>query len=310
MPEARSRVPDTMARSAELLGLALLLAILPARAGAQPLPYSWQPVPPATGHRLVDRIPPPAGYQRPPLPPGSFGDWLRGLPLLPGRPLVLLYDGSPKGRQDVHEAVLDLDVGQRDLQQCADLVIRLRAEYLWAAGRAAAIAFQFTSGDVAAWRQWQDGVRPVVQGGTKVTWSRTARRDGSYASFRRYLDRVFTYAGSRSLARELTTVADARRLRVGDVVVQGGSPGHAVLLIDVAQRPGPDGEPERLWLLAQSYMPAQQPHVLRNLADPAQSPWFRIDLPASPLVTPEWTFRGAPLRTWPDVAPATPAPPR
>jgi hypothetical protein len=40
---------------------------------------------------------------------------------------VLLYNGAPKFRQDVHAAVIDIDVGTRDLQQCADATMRLRA---------------------------------------------------------------------------------------------------------------------------------------------------------------------------------------
>ncbi len=63
------------------------------------------------------------------------------IPLLMDDAPVLLYNGNPKARQDVHAAVLDLSVGTRDLQQCADAVIRLRAEYLIESGREDEIAF-------------------------------------------------------------------------------------------------------------------------------------------------------------------------
>src|SRR5262245_3007875 len=85
---------------------------------------------------LDRRIAPPRGATRIALEPGSFGDWLRHLPLLPAGAAVHLYDGRAKARQDVHAAVVDLDVGTRDLQQCADAAMRLRVEYLWSAGRA------------------------------------------------------------------------------------------------------------------------------------------------------------------------------
>jgi hypothetical protein len=43
----------------------------------------------------------------------------------------------------------------------------------------------------------------------------------------------------------------------------------------------------RMFLLAQSYMPAQQVHVLRN---PARGDaWYPLEF-EGPLATPEWTF--------------------
>ncbi len=47
---------------------------------------------------------------------------------------VLTYTGAPKWRQDVHVAVIDIDVGKRDLQQCADAIMRLRGEWLYGRG--------------------------------------------------------------------------------------------------------------------------------------------------------------------------------
>ena len=74
--------------------------------------------------------PPPAGYRRVAAIDSSFAAWLRGLPIKPGKPKVRLYNGETKGNQDAHHAVLDIDTGERDLQQCADALMRLRAEFL------------------------------------------------------------------------------------------------------------------------------------------------------------------------------------
>jgi hypothetical protein len=241
---------------------------------------------------LQERIPPPPGYQRIEAADRSFGAWLRRLPLLPAGAKVLLYDGREKAFQGGAHAVLDLDVGERDLQQCADAVLRLRAEYLRETGCEDGIAFRFTSGDLARWSAWKAGMRPVVRG-NEVTWKRASAPDGSDRSFRRYLDTVFTYAGSSSLSRELTRVQDPTTVQPGDVFIQGGFPGHAVLVADVAV----DARGRRAFILAQSYMPAQSVHVLRNLTGGA-SPWFEAKAAGS-LVTPEWTFSYTDLRRFP-----------
>lgn len=244
---------------------------------------------------LGGRIDPPDGFQRTILTPGSFGAFLRALPVKAGRPAVRLHNGALKSRQDVHAAVLDIDVGERDLQQCADAVIRLRAEYLWAAGRRDDIRFRFTSGDEASWARWVGGWRPSVRGST-VNWSRSAVPDDSYASFRNYLNKMFEYAGSLSLSRELRPVWRTEIPAPGDVFIQGGSPGHAVIVVDAAERPG--GR-DRVFLLAQSYMPAQEIHVLKNPDDPGLGPWFRFP-ESGALATPEWTFRREDLKRFPE----------
>lgn len=276
-----------------LRAFALVLAAGAGAAGAsaEPAVYPW---PDSEGQALEERVAPPPGCVRVALESGSFGAWLRRLPLRPGRPRVHLWDGRLKANQEAHEAVVAIDVGRGNLQQCADAVIRLRAEWLWGRGCEESIAFHFTSGDLARWLAWKGGERPRVSG-SRVAWAATARPDGSYASFRRYLDTVFAYAGSLSLARELARVPDPTRVEPGDVFVQGGSPGHAVLVADVAV----DSSGARYFLLIQSYMPAQEVHLLRNPAHP-DSPWYPAAA-AGKLVTPEWTFRFSDLRRFPHV---------
>ncbi len=124
---------------------ALILCGHPATAQPRPIPRD---VP--AGATLAERVVPPAGFERLDAAEGSFGAWLRRLPLHPGRPPVHLYDGARKANQGAHHAVLDIDVGRRDLQQCADAVMRLRAEYLLARGRGAAVAVRFADGRLAS----------------------------------------------------------------------------------------------------------------------------------------------------------------
>ena len=269
------------------VAVAALLASQAARANAA---YPWlNGLPPS--RTLAEAIAPPPEFERAHAPPGSFAAWLRGLPLKPEGTPVRLYNGSDKFRQDVHVAVIDIDVGSKDLQQCADAIMRLRAEWLRAEGRAGEIGFNYTGGGRVTWVRWSRGERPTSDG---KRWSRRAKADGSYAAFRRYLEQVFIYAGSYSLEREAKP-APLEAMQIGDVFIEGGFPGHAVLVADMAVNPQTG---EKRFLLLQSFMPAQDIHVLKNPRDPDGSPWYPLDF-AGDLVTPEWTFARNSLRRWP-----------
>jgi hypothetical protein len=262
-----------------------------ARAAEPPrLSYTWKAeVDPAQA--LDRRFPPPQGFERVSVEMGSFADWLRHLPLKPPGSQVLLHDGRKKPNQVAHSAVVDIDTGSRDLQQCADAVIRLRAEHLWSAGKKAAIEFSFTSGDQATFSKWAEGWRPVVRG-AQVRWERSAVPDGSYRSLRRYLETVFAYAGTISLARDLHPVKDPKDMKIGDVFVRPGSPGHAAIVADLAVRPTTG---ERVFLLVQGFSPAQDLHVLVNPGDSGRGAWYPVAF-GEDLRTPEWTFRKDELR--------------
>lgn len=236
-------------------------------------------------NQLIDRVRVPSGYQRLKSPAGSFATWLQHIRLKPGTPAVHLFDGSLKKNQSAHVAVIDIDTGNTDLQQCADAVMRLRAEYLFSSGKKSEIAFNFTSGFRCDFAKWAEGYRPEVTANT-VRWVKTASTDASYKSFREYLIPVFTYAGTASLSQELKPVADTRDIQIGDVFIKGGFPGHAVIVVDVATH---QQTKERLFLLAQSYMPAQEIHILRNPTNDQLSPWYSANFQGN-LETPEWTF--------------------
>lgn len=243
-----------------------------------------------SGQSIEERISPPIGYERRTKDPVSFAYWLRKLPLKTGKPEVHLYDGRRKFNQSAHAAILDIDVGTRDLQQCADAVMRLRAEYLFSQGKDQNLHFNFTSGDRADWSRWQQGYRPKVSG-NQVIWSQTASSSRSYANFKAYLQTVFTFAGTFSLDKEMQAITDPCSIQPGDVFIQGGFPGHAVIVLDVVHEVD-TGDP--LFMLAQSYMPAQEIHILKNPQDPTLSPWY--ELPRGALITPEWTFPAQSLK--------------
>jgi len=242
-------------------------------------------------HALINRIAVPGGFERVSVPMGSFAHWLRHLPLKPGKPPVYLYDGRKKGNQSAHDAVIDLDVGQRDLQQCADAIIRLRAEYLYSQGNYSAIHFNFTSRDDASYQQWIRGYRPLVKG-NQVKWRKKYRHDKSHRTFRQYTHTVFMYAGSYSLSQELTSVKSLKQMKIGDIFIQGGFPGHAVIVVDMAIDKVTG---KKLFLLAQSYMPAPDVHILVNPNHDTFSPWYELDF-GKTLITPEWVFNREQLK--------------
>ena len=67
---------------------------------------------------------------------------------------------------------------------------------------------------------------------------------------------------------------DVKDIEVGDVFVVAGNPyGHAMTVIDVAARKS-DGQ--RIFMLAQGYMPAQDAHIVVNPAADG-SPWYSAD---------------------------------
>lgn len=268
---------------------AVLLAFTTERAMAAPA-YAW-PGQVASHDTLAERITPPEGFERVPAATGSWAEWLRGLRMKPQGSPVLTFKGAPKWRQDVHVAVVDIDVGKRDLQQCADAIMRLRAEWLFAAERPNEIAFNFTDGGRVPFARWAKGERPSSSG---KTWRRSAKADGSYPSFRRYMDQVFSYAGTYSLDRELKP-ADPASLAIGDVFIKGGFPGHAVLVADMVRNKDTG---EARFLLLQSYMPAQEIHVLKNPAAMDGSPWYSASV-SWPFQTPEWRFPEGSLKRWP-----------
>lgn len=238
---------------------------------------------------LDERFSVPEGYERVATADHSFEKYLQTLPLKPYGEKVKYYDGRIK-RREVYEAVIDLDVGERDLQQCADAVIRLRAEYLFEEKRYDDIHFNFTNGFNAEYSKWRAGYRIKVEGNS-VNWVRSAGLSTGYKDFRKYLDMVFAYAGSLSLSKELRFV-DLADMQIGDVFMQGGSPGHCVIVVDMAENTETG---EKVFMLAQSYMPAQDIHILKNPDNQAISPWYSLDF-GDALNTPEWNFQAGDLK--------------
>ena len=120
--------------------------------------------------------------------------------------------------------------------------------------------------------------------GNAVFWQKSASADKSYTSFLKYMETVFNYASTLSLDKELHSI-ELKDVEIGDVLIRGGSPGHAVIVVDLVE----NADGEKLVLLAQSYMPAQEIQVLMNPMNGTISPWYNLD-ERMKIYTAEYTF--------------------
>jgi hypothetical protein len=225
------------------------------------------------GNKIISRFNVPEGYNRVKTEKNSFAEFLQNLPLKPDGSPVLLFNGNEKGNQDAHLAVVDLPIGKRDLHQCADAIMRLRADYLFGQKRYNEIEFLFVSGKRSNYATYLAGRTP----NSTNLWS--------------YLENVFNLASTLSLDKQLKS-KDLNSIEVGDVFIKGGSPGHAVIVVDKCV----NTEGKVKFMLAQSYMPAQETQVLVNPQDP-NNPWYDLDF-GDILETAEYTFTKNQLKSF------------
>ena len=78
----------------------------------------------SSGTKIKTRFNTPAGYKRS-VSENSFGEFLENYPLYSDGRKIRLYNGKLSSTQNVHAAVLKMNMTDGDLQQCADSVIRL-----------------------------------------------------------------------------------------------------------------------------------------------------------------------------------------
>jgi len=142
--------------------------------------------------------------------------------------------------------------------------MRLRAEYLYHQNKYSTIAFNFTSGFKCDFTHYANGYRYDNE-----KWVLKAKKNYSYANFLRYMQLVFSYAGTLSLQKELQPVTNPANVKAGNVFIRGGSPGHCFIVLEVAE----NAAHQKQFLLAQSFMPAQNIQVLQS----GGSPWFSLD---------------------------------
>ncbi|APY07847.1 hypothetical protein BWZ20_05840 [Winogradskyella sp. J14-2] len=210
------------------------------------------------------------GYKRVAYPKSSFEEYLRNYKLKAFGSKIINYYKTEYFWQRGHIGILEVPVPKNGLQQCADALIRIRSEYLWDNNRKDEIGFNFTSGHYCSWTKYAEGYRPKISG-NKVSFHKTARANHSKENFYNYLNLIYTYSGTLSLYNELKSIK-SKDLKIGDMLIKGGSPGHIVMLCDEAI----NNKGEKLFLLFQGNTPAQSVHLVKNLEDKSISPWYRL----------------------------------
>ena len=229
----------------------------------------------------------PDGYER--HNQDDYSTWLVNHPLKEDI-IVKYYNGRIKPNNNVYAAVFNYDIGKRDLHQCADAAIYLRASYHYSTGQLDKLKYRFTNGYQSTYIGYLKGDKiKLLASGTDVRTFKGKPRKDSCTTFRKWLDQVWMYAGTYSVEKYDTQSVDIWEMKPGDLFVQGGFPGHIITVVDMAQNE--DGHV--VYMLSQSYMPAQENQILVNQA--TGGVWYSLD-EMSYVDTPEFVFENSQLR--------------
>ncbi|MBP3269151.1 MAG: hypothetical protein J6L98_00590, partial [Bacteroidales bacterium] len=222
--------------------------------------YVYWPFPPKkasdASYGLVKDIPAPEGFVKAGYPKDSFQEYVRNLPLLAPDTQLEYYDGSPcDSLQYLCHRVVDYPLIDRN-EQCADVCMRLWAEYLYRKGSFKKISFVDTRGKTLKYRF--GACRQL---------------------FDRFLKEVFTWCNTES-SRDGNPVKNIAGIEPGDVFVYdaksrpGSAYGHAVMVASVAVD---SLSGRKAVLVLQGSTPACDIHIAGNPDDSLLSPWYIVE---------------------------------
>lgn len=208
----------------------------------------------------IGQIELPEGYKRVPDDGNGYADYLRSLPLAaPDRVVRTTTREVVDSLLPYTYRVVNVPL-LHHFEQCADVCIRLRTEYLYKTRQFWKIHYDDTQYHTI--RYYGGGYRRLLL---------------------RYLHQVFLYANTESLVHEMPR-RSLGEIQCGDVFVYSVKDrddkkyGHAILVADVAVHPVTG---KKIFMLLQGSTPACSMHILKNNANPAISPWFEMDEKAS-----------------------------
>ena len=204
----------------------------------------------------IGSIPSPAGFIRYEGKDARYASFVRNLPLLPTDSILRYYDGSPNDSLACFYYRRIAFPLLKQTEQCADVCMRLRAEYLFATRQFFNIRFSDTRHHVL--RYYYGNIHPALH---------------------RYLKRVFNVANTESMKASMP-VRKLSDIQPGDVFIYDAKSrpssqyGHAMMVADVAVHPATG---RKAILLLEGSTPATNIHLVKNLAAPSHSPWFFLD---------------------------------
>ncbi|MDA3862549.1 MAG: DUF4846 domain-containing protein [Deltaproteobacteria bacterium] len=230
---------------------------------------------------LAKTIPTPAGYLRKKVKKQSYAWYLRHLPLKPAGSPVKTYKGKiVSSWQSFARAVIDLPLDTRGFMQCIDVIVKLRAEYLWWRNQKSKIGYLCGTNKYFTRKQCSKGIR-YLKKNNNWQFMKTTSMNSSRHNFNKYLNWIFAMTGTINHVSEQSI--SFKNLRAGDFLVtpppKPGSLGHAILIVDLAS----DKKGNLIALFAQGFTPAQSMHIIKN----NHNSWFAIK-GSQPVKTPLW----------------------
>lgn len=225
----------------------------------------------------------PNGFER--IYNDDYSRFLRQFPLKNNN-IVKLHDNTDKVNNNIWDAVFDYDIGKGDLHQCADAVLYMRANFLYKKGLINKLHYNFVSGFKASYSDYITHFYKIDNNNVSLV-PRSRNLIDNSETLLKWLRQIFSYANTWSIDKYDSFSINISEIRPGDFFIKSNPPpsyGHAVNVVDVAVNKETN---KKVFMLSQSYMPAQETHVLINPKN--GSVWYSLD-EFNDIITPEWTF--------------------
>lgn len=224
----------------------------------------------ANGYTINSRYKTPKGYIK--IKPNSdFGLYLTQLPISRNNKNVKYYDGTEKENLGSYIDVIDLKQSDKNIQYNANAIIRLRAEYLYNQKMYNEIDFPINE---------KIDIKKYVE---------YVQNDYSYEKFQEYLEYLLLQTTPNTILSKLNSI-HWKEMQIGDVFIQKSYlRGHAAIVVDMAK----NSKGEKIFILAQSFYPGQDIHIISNPNETDLSPWFTLN--NGVILTSEWRFLSSDL---------------